>query len=116
FGRRSPWARAGVSAWYSAPTLMEDAQPLLEHEVIWQRYDAIETRLAAPLSERMLDLAGLRPGMRVLDLASGRGEPALPAARRVAPDGVVWGVESAAPLLEMARAKAEREGLRNLEL
>ena len=29
----------------------------------------------------MLDLADLRPGMRVLDLATGRGEPALRAAQ-----------------------------------
>ncbi len=34
-------------------------------------YDPIESRLTAPVSERMLDLLGLSPGMRVLDLAGG---------------------------------------------
>jgi len=77
---------------------------VLTPEEIWRRYDGIESRLTAPLSERMLDLAGIRPGMRVLDLATGRGEPALRAARRVAPDGFVVGVELADGVLEMARA------------
>jgi ubiquinone/menaquinone biosynthesis C-methylase UbiE len=90
--------------------------PLLTPEEVWRRYDAVESRLSAPLSERMLDLAGLRPGMRVLDLATGRGEPALRAARRVGPQGRVVGVELSEPILRMAREKADREGLANLEL
>jgi ubiquinone/menaquinone biosynthesis C-methylase UbiE len=85
-------------------------------EEIWRRYDAMEARLSASLSERMLDLAGLRPGMRVLDLASGRGEPAIPAARRVGPSGSVLGVDVAADLLAMAAERAAREGVTNLEL
>lgn len=82
----------------------------------WRRYDAVEARLTAPLSERMLDLAGLRPGMRVLDLATGRGEPAVRAARRVEPGGRVVGIELSGPMLRMARARADREGVSNLDL
>lgn len=89
---------------------------VLTPEEMWRRYDAVESRLSAPLSERMLDLAGVRPGMRVLDLATGRGEPALRAARRVAPDGFVVGVELADGVLEMAREKARQSGLSNLDL
>ncbi|HXI54674.1 MAG TPA: methyltransferase domain-containing protein [Polyangia bacterium] len=89
---------------------------VLTPEEIWRRYDGIESRLTAPLSERMLDLAGIGPGMRVLDLATGRGEPALRAARRVAPDGLVVGVELAGGVLEMAREKARLSGLSNLDL
>lgn len=91
-------------------------RPLLTAEEVWRRYDAVESRLTAPVSERMLDLGGLRSGMRVLDLATGRGEPALRAARRVGPEGLVVGVELSDALLEMAREKADREGLRNLKL
>jgi len=64
----------------------------------------------------MLDLAGIRRGMRVLDLATGRGEPALRAARRVAPDGLVVGVDASNGMLEMAREKARLSGLSNLDL
>jgi len=87
-----------------------------DQEEIWRRYDAIEVRLTAALSERMLDLADLRPGMRVLDLATGRGEPALRAAKRVGPTGLVVGVDPSDGLLGMARARAELEGVSNLEL
>ncbi len=83
---------------------------------IWRTYDDMEQRLTAPVSERMLDLAGLRPGMRVLDLATGRGEPAIRAARRVGPSGRVVGVDVAEDMLKMARTRAEREGIENLEL
>jgi ubiquinone/menaquinone biosynthesis C-methylase UbiE len=88
---------------------------VLSPEEIWRKYDGIESRLTAPLSERMLDLAGVGPGMRVLDLATGRGEPALRAARRVAPDGLVMGVELADGVLQMAKEKARQSGLSNLD-
>src|SRR5277367_4782332 len=82
----------------------------------WRQYDAVESRLTAPVSERMLELAGLQPGMRVLDLATGRGEPALRAAQRVGKQGFVLGVDVSDALLQMAREKAARAGLSNLEL
>jgi ubiquinone/menaquinone biosynthesis C-methylase UbiE len=91
------------------------ARPLLSHEEIWQRYDRTEARLSAPLSERMIALAQLRPGMRVLDLATGRGEPAIAAARRVAPSGSVVGLDVSATLVDMARERAALEGVTNLE-
>ena len=85
-------------------------------EDIWRRYDAIEARLTAPLSDRMLDLAGVQPGMHVLDLATGRGEPALRAAARVGSQGSVLGVDLSEAMLRMAREIADRDGLRNLDL
>ncbi len=84
-------------------------------EQVWQTYDAMEVRLTAPLTARMLDLAQLVPGMRVLDLATGRGEPAIPFAHRVGPSGAVVGVDTSIAMLEMAKARAEREGLSQIE-
>jgi ubiquinone/menaquinone biosynthesis C-methylase UbiE len=57
----------------------------------------------------------LAPGQRVLDLCCGAGASALPAARAVGPGGQVLGVDLAAPLLELARARAAGEGLANVE-
>lgn len=76
----------------------------------------MERRLTSPLSARMLDLAGLVPGMRVLDIATGRGEPAIPAAHRVAPAGSVLGVDVSEEVLQMARERADAENVTNLEL
>jgi ubiquinone/menaquinone biosynthesis C-methylase UbiE len=88
----------------------------LEHEAVWRRYDEVELRLTAGVSERMLDLAGVQSGSRVLDLASGRGEPAIRAAHRVGSAGYVLGVDLYDGLLDMARERAQREGALNLEL
>jgi ubiquinone/menaquinone biosynthesis C-methylase UbiE len=64
----------------------------------------------------MLELARLQPGMHVLDLATGRGEPAVRAAHRVAPGGTVLGIDTSAAMLQMAAARAAHEGVCNLEL
>ena len=61
---------------------MTHPRPNLTIEEIWRKYDQMEARRTAPLSERMLDLAGVAAGKRVLDLATGRGEPAIAAAHR----------------------------------
>lgn len=82
----------------------------------WRRFDAMEARLTAATSERMLELGDVREGQRVLDVATGRGEPAIRAARRVGPRGSVLGIDVDAPMLAMARARAEEEGVTNLEL
>lgn len=82
-------------------------------EEIWRRYDDTEQRLSAPLSERMLDLAQLSSGMQVLDLATGRGEPALRAAKRIAPAGSVFGIDIAPRMLAMAIERADAEGIAN---
>ena len=73
---------------------------------------ARERELTAWFSERMLDLAALAPGMRVLDVATGRGEPATRAAARVAPGGHVVGIDASAEAIAIDRASAPA----NLEL
>jgi ubiquinone/menaquinone biosynthesis C-methylase UbiE len=82
----------------------------------WRRYDDDERRLSAHVSERMLDLAGLRPGSRMLDIAMGRGEPALRAATRVAPGGFVLGTDISDDMLDFARERATAESVTNLTI
>ena len=107
----------------SRPSIADEATVLvasrrvpLSEADFWEMYDQMEARLTAPLTNRMLDLADVRAGTRVLDLATGRGEPAIPAAHRVAPNGYVLGVDTSRSMLAMARARADREGVTNIEL
>ena len=81
----------------------------------WKKHDAYFTRSAAVVSDKMLDAARIAPGMRVLDIASGVGEPALAAARRAGPGGFVLGTDFVEPMLAFARDKASAAGLRNVE-
>jgi ubiquinone/menaquinone biosynthesis C-methylase UbiE len=62
-----------------------------------------------------VDRLELAAGDTVLDLCCGAGASAIPAARAVGPSGRVLGVDVAAPLLELARARAADEGLANVE-
>ncbi|HZR48165.1 MAG TPA: methyltransferase domain-containing protein [Streptosporangiaceae bacterium] len=57
----------------------------------------------------------LSPGGAVLDLCCGAGASAVPAARAVGPSGRVLGIDAAAPLLDLARARVAAEGLANVE-
>jgi SAM-dependent methyltransferase len=57
----------------------------------------------------------LQPGERVLDVCSGSGGSALPAAEKIRPRGSVVAVDLAERLIELARAKAKAKGLRNIE-
>src|SRR6188508_370100 len=59
---------------------------------------------------------GLAPGQRVLDLCCGAGASAIPAAHSVGPYGRVVGVDVSQRLLDLAGARADAEGLTNLEL
>jgi ubiquinone/menaquinone biosynthesis C-methylase UbiE len=78
----------------------------------WNRKFVIQTRAATELVVRG---AGLAPGMKVLDLASGTGEPALSLARAVGPQGRVVATDLVPQMLEAARQNAAAQGLDNLE-
>lgn len=81
----------------------------------WKRRDELLTRGAAPVTARMLELAAISPGARVLDIASGVGEPALSAARLVGATGRVIGIDLVEEMLKHARAKVVDAGITNLE-
>lgn len=83
---------------------------------VWRKYDEVESRLTGFVSERMLELGKVGPGMRVIDLASGRGEPSLRAARRVGPLGSVLGVDVSEAVLAIARERARDEKISNIHL
>jgi len=80
----------------------------------WRKWWRIFEKAAQPVSDRMIALAEIGPGSRVLDIATGIGEPALTAARKVAPNGIVIATDIARGMLEGARERAEAEGIRNV--
>ena len=68
-----------------------------------------------PITERMLALAGIGPGQRVLDVAAGNGEQTLMAARLVGPNGFVLATDIADRLLAYLDEAARKEGLTNVQ-
>lgn len=63
------------------------------------------------LTAQVLAAAGLRPGMRVLDVGSGAGDVAFLAARFVGPEGEVIGVDQSPDAVALANQRASAAGL-----
>ncbi len=84
--------------WQAAAEAWSDAGPLLR-------------RWLGPATELMLDMAGVRSGSRVLDVAAGAGDQSLQAAERVGPRGHVLATDIAPRLLELAERNARTAGL-----
>jgi ubiquinone/menaquinone biosynthesis C-methylase UbiE len=80
----------------------------------WEKWDRFFDEQMAFLNHRLVADARLRSGMRVLDLGSGTGYPALLAAQTVGPSGNVTGVDLAEQMLEAARRKAAALKLSNI--
>src|SRR5438477_9231134 len=82
---------------------------------VWKRGAVRRARTVAVATEKMLDAAGLRQGMRVLDLAAGTGDQSILAARRVGPTGYVLATDISATMLAGALDAAREAGINNVE-
>lgn len=72
----------------------------------WSRRRGVFTAAGEPVSRRLVELAGLRPGHEVLEVACGLGDTGLMAAEAVAPGGSVLLTDGAEAMVEAARERA----------
>lgn len=80
----------------------------------WEKWDRFFDEQMAFLNHQLVADARLRAGLRVLDLGSGTGYPALLAAQTVGQSGSVIGMDLAEHMLAVAGRKAKRLGLTNI--
>jgi len=71
-------------------------------------------RQIRPLGLAAMERLAPASGEQVLDVGCGCGDTSLELARRVGPEGGVLGLDISAPMLEVARGRAEAAGARNL--
>jgi enediyne biosynthesis protein CalE5 len=81
----------------------------------WRRWSELIDSAAGVVSERLVELAGVEEGSRVLDVAAGYGEPSLSAARRAGPQGSVVATDISSEMLAYGRERAAAAGLENIE-
>ncbi len=81
----------------------------------WKEWSEFTDSAAGHIAERLVELADVQPGSRVLDVAAGYGEPALTAARKAGPEGHVVATDISAEMLAFGRERAQAAGADNLE-
>jgi SAM-dependent methyltransferase len=72
-------------------------------------------RIMRPTTLRLLDQAGIRPGMNCLEIGCGSGDVAFDLAQMVGPEGRVVATDIDEIKLQLARREAEEHRLANLE-
>jgi SAM-dependent methyltransferase len=78
-----------------------------------EKWKAKSAAMGQPVTDALVEYARPQPGMRVLDLASGSGEPAISLATAVGEHGHVTALDVSADLLRVAAERAQAKGLRN---
>ncbi|MEV7044746.1 class I SAM-dependent methyltransferase [Amycolatopsis sp. NPDC051061] len=74
----------------------------------------LQAEIMGPHSAHLFKLAGIGPGMRVLDVGCGTGDVSMVLADLVGPTGSVLGVDVDPGVLEVARERAREAGLTNV--
>ncbi|HKH42859.1 MAG TPA: class I SAM-dependent methyltransferase [Solirubrobacterales bacterium] len=81
----------------------------------WNEYSELIDSRSGVVSERLVEMADIKAGDRVLDVAAGYGEPSLTAAHKVEPEGSVVATDISAEMLGFGRQRAAAAGLENIE-
>src|SRR5713101_8307052 len=81
----------------------------------WRKWHAQIAAFTRGATDAILEAAQLRPGMRVLDLASGVGDPALSIAAEVGPSGRVTASDMGPGMISLPEKLARKKGLPNIE-
>jgi len=81
----------------------------------WRKWHAQIAAFTRGATEAILEAAQLRPGMRVLDLACGVGDPALSIAAQVGLSGRVTATDFGPGMMSLAEELARKKGLANID-
>lgn len=81
----------------------------------WRKWSTLIDDAASDISKRLVELAGVEQGSRVLDVAAGYGEPSLTAARVAGDTGAVVATDISAEMIAFGRERASTAGVGNIE-
>lgn len=81
----------------------------------WYRWSPTLTQWLGKATGKMLEMAGISSGQKVLDVAAGAGEQSIITAKKVGPDGYVLATDISSNILEFAKKMADQAGLNNIE-
>ena len=79
-------------------------------------YQEITVPFLAQYLPELIDAAGLKPKMNVVDVGAGTGLASMEAARRILPEGRVLATDLSDRMLELARTIFEKNGIDNIDI
>src|SRR5262245_36079314 len=86
-----------------------------EAAIGWKKWSEWFDRQGAGVSDRLVELAGVGAGSKVIDIGAGYGEPTLTAAKVAGSDGNVVSTDPSTEMLAYGRERAAGAGLENIE-
>jgi len=92
----------------------KELQEWRESAPYWDKYSQTIRTMFAPVTEALIEEAGIRRGQKVLDVAGGAGEPSLTIAEVVGPSGSVMFTDAIAGMVSAAERQAKKRNLNNL--
>ena len=81
----------------------------------WYRWSPTLNQWLGKATDKMLEMAGITSGHRVLDVAAGAGEQSITTAKKVGPSGYVLATDISANILEYAKQMAQQAGINIIE-
>jgi ubiquinone/menaquinone biosynthesis C-methylase UbiE len=82
----------------------------------WYRWSPTLNQWLCNATEKMLDIAGITTGHRVLNIAAGAGEQSITTAKKVGPAGFVLATDISPNILKYAKAMAQEASVNNIEI
>lgn len=80
----------------------------------WQKWWKTTETATEKVSKRLIELAAIREGSRVLDVATGIGEPSITAAQQVGNSGHILAIDISSQMLSIAKQRAASLGLKDI--
>jgi ubiquinone/menaquinone biosynthesis C-methylase UbiE len=80
----------------------------------WKNWWQVIEKGAQKINDRLIELAKIKPGDKVLDLATGIGEPAVTVAKVVGSQGHVLAVDISSQMLAIAKERSTSLGLQGV--
>ncbi|GGX85153.1 hypothetical protein GCM10007160_10620 [Litchfieldella qijiaojingensis] len=80
----------------------------------WKKWAPTIESAAQVINDRLVDMAQLGAGHKVLDIATGYGEPLMSILERVGPSGVVVATDLSPEMIALARERVAQAGMTNV--
>lgn len=80
----------------------------------WKKWWKTIEMATQEVSKRLVELAEIKPGSKVLDIATGIGEPALTAAKKVGNTGHILAIDISPQMISFAKERAISLGLQDV--